>query len=781
MKPAKTTSRTEQLTIESRSALARLAAAENINVEHSTTVETAMFNVESRTLILPLWDGMTKPTYDMLTFHEVGHALFTPSDLDVIANAVDYLTDGNNALAPIAQSYLNVVEDPRIEKLIKRQFPGSRKDFTAGYDHMHNSLNLFEVKDRDVNAMRLIDKVNLHFKIGWLLPELDFTATEMGYLTTIAKAESFADVVAIAKVLFDLEKQNQENKSGDGEGDDDKKESGDGDADENQSGESGENESGEQGEGDSAKADDDSDSDDDGDAGKGEDDSADDGDDSADGESGKGDKSDESGEKADGKSDEQGDGKPESGESDEQADGDQDSSDVTKSVSGGTNESQNRDVRETGESGAGQTASVSPESMKSETDDALSNALKNRVNKAGGTPQYGDLPDYDLDKVIRPWRDVRDSQESFFANRPATGAMNKKWAKFNGETKKVVQYLANQFKRKQAAQNYARTRTARSGKIDCNRLAYHRTADDIFKNLELTSKGKNHGLVMYIDWSGSMADVIQSTVEQLIQIASFARKVGIPFEVYSFSDVSPSNTRRTDQVKNEKGNTIQASSFGLHNYLSSEMRTPEFNAAAFRIWRIAGELGRSYSSNGVPSEDRMTCTPLHEAMMASIQMAPAFRVKHKVEILNVIFLTDGGSSYGLSTRDANNRYGGGSLVIRHKQTNAQIEDTGNGNAALMSILKNTAGVNTIGFHYPGSSYTRYAAATTERNASWKKNGFVESDEVGFDSYFLIRPDKFKEESTSMKDAKNFTEYMKSQVLNKVLLGRFVEMIASNQS
>lgn len=755
MNPAKTNnSRSDQLTVEARSALAKLAAAENIAVEHSSTAETAMFNTDSRTLTLPMWDGMNKATYDMLVFHEVGHALHTPAGRDVVDNALDYLTDGDARFNEIAHSYLNVCEDPRIEKLIKRQFPGVRKDFTAAYKHIHNELDMFKIKGADVNAMRLIDKVNLHFKIGWMLPELSFTQAEMVLVNEVAKAETFTEMVKVAKSLFDLEKNKQDNKQKNNDGD------GDGEA-----GDSDDSKESKDSNAKSDKSDDDSkESNSKGDAG---DDAGDDSDSKA---------SDSKGEAGDDESKSAADG--ESGDGDDAGDDKSDeapSDDASKSMSGGSAESQNKNLRDSSETGEGGAASVMPADMRSETDSALSESLKSKVNKTGASVAYGELPEFDLDKVIRPWKKVRDSQEKFFANRPAPRKILKRWNEFNRDSKKVVQYLANQFKRKQAAKDYARSRTAKTGKIDPNRLAFHRTADDIFKNLTVHTKGKNHGLMMIVDWSGSMANVLQPTVEQLIQISMFARKVSIPFEVYSFSDVSPSNNRREEQVPERKSNTIGASTFGLHNYLSSEMRGPEFAAACFRIWRIAGILG-GRENGSTPSEDRMTCTPLHEAMMATIQIAPLFRAKYKVEVLNTIFLTDGGSSYGLSTRDS---YNAGSLVVRHKKTNAQVEDTGNGNAALMSILKNTAGVNTIGFHFPGSSYARFATPTDERNKSWKKNGFVESDESGFDSYFLIRPEKFKEAAISMKDSKNFTEYMKSQVLNKVLLGRFIEMIASN--
>ena len=108
---------------EIKSQLAKLLATEDIIVEHKQ-VQTASFNVESRVLILPLWEKASNDVYDMLVGHEVGHALFTP-------NQWDWLEEG----LPIG--VVNVVEDARIEKLMKRRYMGIAKSFFKGYTELH--------------------------------------------------------------------------------------------------------------------------------------------------------------------------------------------------------------------------------------------------------------------------------------------------------------------------------------------------------------------------------------------------------------------------------------------------------------------------------------------------------------------------------------------------------------------------------------------------------------------------------------------------------------------
>ena len=62
------------------STLAKLLAEEDINVVHRQQ-ETAAFDVKNRELSLPIWKEMSKDVQDLMTVHEVGHALWTPLEM----------------------------------------------------------------------------------------------------------------------------------------------------------------------------------------------------------------------------------------------------------------------------------------------------------------------------------------------------------------------------------------------------------------------------------------------------------------------------------------------------------------------------------------------------------------------------------------------------------------------------------------------------------------------------------------------------------------------------
>ena len=118
------------MNVESRSNLAKLLATEDISVEHKN-IPTAFFDTKNRVLGLPIWKDASKDVYDLLVGHEVGHALYTPTtDFATLASDIDPEN------VPAVRSFINVIEDARIEKKIKRKFPGLRKNFFQGYSEL---------------------------------------------------------------------------------------------------------------------------------------------------------------------------------------------------------------------------------------------------------------------------------------------------------------------------------------------------------------------------------------------------------------------------------------------------------------------------------------------------------------------------------------------------------------------------------------------------------------------------------------------------------------------
>ena len=179
---------------EIKSQLAKLLATEDLVVEHKK-VSTACFNVHTRVLTLPLWEKASNLVYDLLVGHEVGHALFTPDE--------DW-----TETVKVPPQFVNVVEDSRIEKLMKRKYAGLAKTFFSGYKEL-NEEDFFQIADDDISKFNLADRVNLYFKIGNFIP-LDFKPEEQEIVNLIGACESFADALIAAEELYKYCKKEKE-------------------------------------------------------------------------------------------------------------------------------------------------------------------------------------------------------------------------------------------------------------------------------------------------------------------------------------------------------------------------------------------------------------------------------------------------------------------------------------------------------------------------------------------------------------------------------------------
>ena len=181
-------------THEIKSQLAKLLATEDLVVEHKK-VQTASFNVHTRVLTLPTWDKASGTVYDLLVAHEVGHALFTP-DRDWLAER------------KIPLQFVNVVEDARIGKLMKRKYAGLAKTFFNGYREL-NEEDFFQLKDENISEFNLADRANLYFKIGNFLT-FNFTSEEKEIINLIGACETFADSLIAAEELYKYCKKEKE-------------------------------------------------------------------------------------------------------------------------------------------------------------------------------------------------------------------------------------------------------------------------------------------------------------------------------------------------------------------------------------------------------------------------------------------------------------------------------------------------------------------------------------------------------------------------------------------
>ena len=178
--------------IQNKSQLAKLLATENIEVQENQ-VQTASFDVKDRILTIPIFkeEHKSKHVYDMLVGHEVSHALHTPSDgwMNMKDRTQEF------------RSFVNVIEDARIDKLIQKKYPGLTKDYLLGFKKMYKD-NFFGTKGKDLqNDYTLIDKINMYFKSSKTL-NFDFNKKEKHFVKLVDACKSFADVQKLAEDIL---------------------------------------------------------------------------------------------------------------------------------------------------------------------------------------------------------------------------------------------------------------------------------------------------------------------------------------------------------------------------------------------------------------------------------------------------------------------------------------------------------------------------------------------------------------------------------------------------
>jgi len=626
----------------STDALARLLATENIRVEHQP-VPTAMFDTVARTLVLPVWKGMSQDLYDMLVGHEVGHALWTPACDATVQAAMQRIRAAGAPNDAWAKSILNIVEDARIERLIKEKFPGLRRNFTIAYRELmaRDIFGLAEVNG-DPNCKGFVDRFNLYHKCGALgLMQIAFDSQEQPLVLRGESIASFEDAVVLCEDICALlsersdsnEPQEQQSiNAGNGEG---------------------------QGAAPSSQG---QDTDDSAEAAQGD----------ADGQQSHSDEQGKPQPHNNAPEANQGDDSKATYESEQNTQQDTQESKPKPSTQSGLDNGKGRDAK----NGAGIGESIS-------TDDRMTNGLGKMAdtNNGGYYHQYGDAPKFDMDRLLVTAEDVIALWRDSFAKEPAAlpliDSLYDSWKRENMPT---VMNMVKRFEQRKAADDAKRTMTAKTGRIDCSRLAYYKVSEDLFLSMTTTTDGKSHGLVMLVDWSGSMSGVLGSVVSQVLCLVEFCRKTGVPYEVYAFSDcvtgwkagekVEFGDDGRFKVCSTEAGRLCPGG-FRMVQFLRSGMSRTDhtdavrgmvsvmclhgyapFNTILQAKWQASNPGNQYYYSHhtgvralapkfAAPEALSLNGTPLNEGLLASADLIEAFRKRTGAQIVNLAVLTDG--------------------------------------------------------------------------------------------------------------------------------------------
>jgi len=750
---------------QSKSYLARLLATENITVEHRK-VPTAFFDLKNRLLVVPIWNQeMSNDVLDLLLSHEIGHALYTP--MKEWQKAVD--------VDKIPHSFLNVIEDARIEKLVKRKYAGLSQIFIRGYRDLIEK-DFFKTKDLDINNMLLIDRLNMHFKSSYIESDIDFTSAELDIVDRMKNLETFEDVKVLAKELSEYCSKEKEEKDIEQIVQDD---DGDLKIDTNQDDDGENNEQGEE--------------------------------------------------------EQEGNNEEDDSSSNADTDKNEEKKEEQKVEEGA---SQPGDSGEQNKSQGEQTKSDGP---VSQTDTAWSQQSQKLLDKECKENEYFSPHEFtnlkelvvDYKKVLQDFKNHNYRPHRLTAEQIALQNLQVEYKKFLSSQNKSVNYMVKEFEMRKSAAAYSRTKQDKTGIINPLKLHSYKFTDDIFKRISVTPDGKNHGMMMFIDWSGSMSDKLRSTIHQTINLALFCKKVQIPFEVYAFSNSSA--RRKLVNINYELNDITIDNRFHLINFASSRMNTREFDIAMRNLyqvsciynperwnWRRTTSAERSwmYDLPDVPSGYGLSSTPLNDCIMAAYKLVPAFVKRYSIDKMNTIFLTDGcsdgnngkivdmenGHSHAeiinnKFKRDYMMSYDKNSIMVDRKTKRQYHCEDGwrnpNGlTEQLLQVLKDRTDSKVLGFYisarkridtYAMDKYFNYDMRS-KINAQFRKDKVITvTHSTGYDEIYLLAGDNMQVQdgqmATPSENAKKgeikrlFTSTLKSNKQSRIMLNKFISKVA----
>lgn len=452
------------------------------------------------------------------------------------------------------------------------------------------------------------------------------------------------------------------------------------------------------------------------------------------------------------------------------------------------------------------------ESLIPETSDTTyGNCIgKEKINKA--VILHKDLMDKRTDrlnKMIEIYKDD-DYYSNNYGNGVLTQKMETEFKDYIRKVKKSIVPAVKEFEQRKAATRWMHAQTAKTGRIDVNKLHSYRVSEDIFAKTTHLADAKNHGMFMLVDYSGSMCDQLHNVLDQIIHSVHFCKAVNIPFEVYAF-------TTGTDyRMSDYSDGDIHMDSLSMPQLIHSSLKKNDFEQALKWLYARTDWARGSYNDYIKPKEEDWGSTPLNQALIVTHSLIKKFKSKHQLENVTLLSITDGDTNRlniyedsSLNIKRVNNTsaYWDGKTQITIDGRRALLRDRGrNGTEDLYINLKKRYGVNTMGFFvangskelnhkimdayhksndWYSSEFQKFRKSKIKENT---KNRCIEFTNVfGYDNYYVVRGDKFGvdvEDSFEISETASdnqirsaFKKYSNNKKTNKNLMTKFGKAVA----
>ena len=464
--------------------------------------------------------------------------------------------------------------------------------------------------------------------------------------------------------------------------------------------------------------------------------------------------------------------------------------------------------------------------LDAKTQDSLErNITKNHIDSR----HLKDIPYVDV-PVIAEWRDFIIDHKTILnglnadLNRVTTGVgsvrgpimqanMTKRYMEFMSRNNKAVAYMVKEFEMKKAADAYSRARESKTGVINPNKVHSYRYAEDIFRRLTTLPEGKSHGMVMFIDFSGSMGPNMHGTIQQLLSLVEFCRRVGVHHEVYGFVS-SWRAFSNTDKFKNkwvkqkERTLAVRECDVRLLELFTTKMSRREY----VDMGKFLHEFGASVTTRDYNNEQAffrtnalsLGSTPLNQTIVLSHHIIDEFRAKNKLDVIHSVLLTDGESDASniVNRVDAHGRMTGSDYfhtdaVLRDSRTRHQefVTNTADITGFLVRNMRSHLGVNVAIFRIVSSpsEASEYSKSYNDQQRianEFRKNKFASiPGALGATEFFAISGGKnLHVEDAEMEDfgevkvtnsklAKAFIKANAKRSTSRAMLTKFIDMIA----
>ena len=471
---------------------------------------------------------------------------------------------------------------------------------------------------------------------------------------------------------------------------------------------------------------------------------------------------------------------------------------------------------------------------------------------------YGRLPKANLGKVVVPYKKIlkdldydiaysrnyaiaeandRGVEKHFYANMDGDyvtfSIIDSRYKTFRQKTAKIVNYMVKEFERKKSAAEYRKEHISKTGVLDVNKLFSYKYNEDVFLKNIIRPDGKNHGMVFLLDWSASMTDNLGPTINQLLALIWFCKKINVPFEVYAFTNsyVQTHDDSFADytihRFSREPGEIKHGNDtcFNLLQLFSTKMNAADLNKMCKQLYLFAHAYnGLRYSGSRL----NMGSTPLVEGLACMTQIVPMLKNNYNLDIVNMFVLTDGdgnsrfdtvqlesgerpevvGEQFVLENPDTKQSHHTGELgrSLRNQGSynynNSWIKMKGQ-EYAVLNIIKEIPGVNIVGIFLDGSSsnsryskhvhdkfmptrmYSEMKRKHIEQRKEMKKYGFTSHKWMSFDAFYIIPAATMREKTEELaitSDMKAgqmkriFGQHQKKKWNSKVFVNRLMEII-----